>query len=149
MVGTSGSEAAERERTLASRLRIAVVRLNRRLRAQTPDADVSLTQLSALSCLHKSGALSPGELASREGVRPPSMTRVIAALEERGLVARRAHPTDRRQAIVELTDAGQSRIEDEVSARERWLDLRLADLNDEERAVLCRAAEIIDRMSGS
>ena len=149
MAEISGSEAVERERTLASRLRIAVVRLNRRLRAQTPDADVSLTPLSALSCLHQCGALSPGELASREGVRPPSMTRVIAALEERGLVARRAHPTDRRQAIVELTAAGRARIEDEVSARERWLDVRLAEMDDEERAVLCRAAEIIDRMSGS
>jgi DNA-binding MarR family transcriptional regulator len=141
------SEIAERERTLASRLRVAVVRLNRRLRAQKTDSVVTLSQLSALACLHKVGAMTPGELATKEGVQPPSMTRVIAALEDLGLVARRAHPTDGRQAIVELTEAGRARIEAEVSARERWLDQQLADLSDEERTILCRAAEIIDRMA--
>jgi DNA-binding MarR family transcriptional regulator len=142
------SEIAERERTLASRLRLAVVRLNRRLRAQTADSVITLSQLSALSCLHKAGSMTPGELAAKEGVQPPSMTRVISALEELGLVARRAHPTDGRQAIVELTEAGHARMEEEVSARERWLDLQLVQLSDEERTVLSRAAEIIDRMAG-
>nr|WP_218888473.1 MarR family transcriptional regulator [Saccharopolyspora hordei] len=133
---------------MASRLRLAVVRLNRRLRAQSSGSKITLSQLSALSCLHKAGALTPGELAAREGVQPPSMTRVIAALEDAGLVVRRAHPTDGRQAIVEVTDAGRARIEEEVSARERWLDQQLADLTEEERAVLCQAAEIIDRLAG-
>ncbi|MGW1677673.1 MarR family winged helix-turn-helix transcriptional regulator [Saccharopolyspora sp. NPDC002376] len=141
------SDIAERERTLASRLRLAVVRLNRRLRAQSSGSKITLSQLSALSCLNKAGALTPGELAAREGVQPPSMTRVIAALEDAGLVARRAHPTDGRQAIVEVTDAGRARIEEEVSARERWLDQQLVDLTDEERAVLFQAAEIIDRLA--
>ncbi|MEV6234168.1 MarR family transcriptional regulator [Saccharopolyspora shandongensis] len=142
------SDIAERERTLASRLRLAVVRLNRRLRAQSNDSKITLSQLSALSCLHKAGALTPGELAAREGVQPPSMTRVISALEDAGLVARRAHPTDGRQAIVELTEAGQARIDEEVSIRERWLDQQLADLSEEDRRVLCQAAEIIDRLAG-
>ncbi|GAA0511736.1 MarR family transcriptional regulator [Saccharopolyspora subtropica] len=141
------SDIAERERTLASRLRLAVVRLNRRLRAQSSGSKITLSQLSALSCLYKGGAMTPGELAAREGVQPPSMTRVIAALEEAGLVARRAHPTDGRQAIVEPTEAGRARVEEEVSARERWLDQQLAGLDDEERAVLYRAAEIIDRLA--
>jgi DNA-binding MarR family transcriptional regulator len=141
------SEIAERERTLASRLRLAVVRLNRRLRAQTADSVITLSQLSALSCLNKVGSMTPGELAAKEGVQPPSMTRVIAALEDLGLVARRAHPTDGRQAIVELTDAGRARVEEEVSARERWLDIQLADLSDEDRGTLSRAAEIIERMA--
>ncbi|MEV5540831.1 MarR family transcriptional regulator [Saccharopolyspora shandongensis] len=142
------SDIAERERTLASRLRLAVVRLNRRLRAQSTDSKITLSQLSALSCLHKAGALTPGELAAREGVQPPSMTRVISALEDAGLVARRPHPTDGRQAIVELTEAGQARIEEEVSIRERWLDQQLADLSEEDRRVLFQAAEIIDRLAG-
>ncbi|MEU6269863.1 MarR family winged helix-turn-helix transcriptional regulator [Saccharopolyspora shandongensis] len=142
------SDIAERERTLASRLRLAVVRLNRRLRAQSNDSKITLSQLSALSCLHKAGALTPGELAAREGVQPPSMTRVISALEDAGLVARRAHPTDGRQAIVELTEAGQARIDEEVSIRERWLDQQLADLSEEDRRVLFQAAEIIDRLAG-
>lgn len=141
------SDIAERERTLASRLRLAVVRLNRRLRAQRADSALTLSQLSALSCLHKAGSMTPGELAAKEGVQPPSMTRVIAALEDNGLVARRAHPTDGRQAIVEVTEAGQARIEEEVSIRERWLDQHLAELDEEELAVLSRAAEIIDRLA--
>ncbi|GAA2810324.1 MarR family transcriptional regulator [Saccharopolyspora taberi] len=141
------SDIAERERTLASRLRVAVVRLNRRLRAQSTGSAITLTQMSALACLNKVGAMTPGALAAKEGVQPPSMTRVIASLEEAGLVARRAHPTDGRQAIVELTEAGKARIDEEVSARERWLDLQLADLSKEERDTLCRAAEIIDRLA--
>lgn len=108
---------------------------------------ITLSQLSALSCLHKTGAMTPGELAAREGVQPPSMTRVIAALEDAGLVARRAHPTDGRQAIVELTEAGRARIDEEVSIRERWLDQQLVDLSEEERRVLSQAVEIIDRLA--
>lgn len=141
------SEIAEGERTLAGRLRLASVRLNRRLRAQSTDSVVTLSQLSALSCLHKAGAMTPGELAAKEGVQPPSMTRVIAALEDLGLVARRPHPTDGRQAIVELTESGHARIEEEVSARERWLDLQLAELDEQERAALSRAAEIMERIA--
>ncbi|SFS56266.1 MarR family winged helix-turn-helix transcriptional regulator [Saccharopolyspora flava] len=142
------SDIAERERTLASRLRLAVVRLNRRLRAQRADSALTLSQLSALSCLHKAGSMTPGELASKEGVQPPSMTRVIAALEDNGLVVRRPHPTDGRQAIVEVTEAGAARVEEEVTIRERWLDQQLAELNAEELEVLSRASEIIDRLAG-
>ncbi|WP_184691301.1 MarR family winged helix-turn-helix transcriptional regulator [Saccharothrix tamanrassetensis] len=136
------------ERGLASRLRLAVVRLTRRLRAQRINSALSLTQVSALSTLHKCGPLTPGELAAKEGVQPPSMTRVIAALEEYGFATRRPHPTDGRQAIVELSEAGIGYINEEVSAREAWLDKRLAELTPEERGVLSRAAEIIDRMAG-
>ncbi|MEU4800946.1 MarR family transcriptional regulator [Actinosynnema sp. NPDC023587] len=136
------------EEGLASRLRLAVVRLTRRLRAQRINSAISLTQVSALSTLHKSGPLTPGELAAKEGVQPPSMTRVIAALEEYGFATRRPHPTDGRQAIVELSESGMGYINDEVSAREAWLDKRLAELTPEERGVLSRAAEIIDRMAG-
>ena len=138
----------EAEAGLASRLRLAVVRLNRRLRAQRVNSAISLTQVSALSTLHKCGPLTPGELAAKEGVQPPSMTRVIAALEEYGFATRRPHPTDGRQAIVELSEAGLSYINEEVSAREAWLDKRLAELTPEDRGTLSRAAEIIDRMAG-
>ncbi|GAA0627426.1 MarR family transcriptional regulator [Kutzneria viridogrisea] len=136
------------EPSLASRLRLAVVRLNRRMRAQRTSSTVSLTQVSAMSCLGKCGPLTPGELAAKEGVQPPSMTRVIATLEESGLVSRRPHPTDGRQAIVELTEQGSAYLRAEVSAREAWLDLTLARLTEQERELLSRAAEIIDRMAG-
>ncbi|HEX7661223.1 MAG TPA: MarR family transcriptional regulator [Pseudonocardiaceae bacterium] len=138
---------ASEERTLASRIRLAVVRLNRRLRAQHVSSTASLTQLSALSTLDKCGPLSPGELAAKEGVQPPSMTRVIAALEDMGYVTRRPHPFDGRQAIVELSESGAEFLHVQVSAKEAWLDQRLAELSEEDRGLLARAADIIDRMA--
>ncbi|MGH3952084.1 MAG: MarR family winged helix-turn-helix transcriptional regulator [Pseudonocardiaceae bacterium] len=135
------------ERTLASQLRLAVVRLNRRLRSQQLSTSVSLTQLSALSTLYKCGAMTPGQLAAKESVQPPSMTRVIAALETLGYVDRSAHPTDGRQAIVELSQLGRDYVQANISAREAWLDERLAGLSEQERTTLSRAAEIIERIA--
>lgn len=137
------------QRTLAARLRLAVVRLNRKLRAQRTGAAISLTQISALSTLHKCGAMTPGRLAEKEGVRPPSMTRVIAALTEAGYVRRSAHPTDGRQFIVELTETGDEYVHAMISVREAWLDQRLAELSESERDTLERAAEIIERVAES
>jgi len=126
-----------------------VVRLNRRLRAQRDvEAVVTLTQLSAMASLHRHGPLTPGELAACERVQPPSMTRVIAALAEHGFVDRSPHPTDGRQTVVALTDAGRDYVDAEVSARERWLDAQLAQLTPDERALLHRAVDIIDRIAG-
>jgi DNA-binding MarR family transcriptional regulator len=142
------TQSAAEERSLASRLRLAVVRLNRKLRAQRTNSTVTLTQLAALSTVYKCGPLTPGELAAKEGVQPPSMTRVIAALEEMGYVTREPHPTDGRQAIVALSDAGRVFLDAQVMAKEAWLDRRLAELTDEERELLNKAAEIIDRMAG-
>ncbi|HEY3261402.1 MAG TPA: MarR family transcriptional regulator [Pseudonocardiaceae bacterium] len=137
----------EGEQPLASRLRLAVVRLNRRLRAQRNDSSMTLTQMSALSCLKKFGPLTPGELAARERVQPPSMTRVIAALEEHGLATRQPHPSDGRQAIVTITEQGVSYLAADAAARERWLDQRVAELTDGERELLARAVEVISRMA--
>ena len=147
--GPTGSGVDAAERPLASRLRLAVVRLNRRLRAQRTDRTVTLTQLSALASLNKCGPVTPGELAAKERVQPPSMTRVIAALEERGLATRRPHPTDGRQAIVSITEDGLAYLDAEAAARERWLDERLAELTEDERELLARGVELIDRMAGS
>jgi len=134
---------------LAGQLRLSVVRLNRRLRSQRTDETVTLTQISALATLLRCGAMTPSELAASERVRPPSMTRVIASLEEEGLVSRRDHPTDGRQSIIELSPAGAELLAAEASAKERWLDKRLAELTDSERVTLARATEIIDRMAGT
>jgi len=134
---------------LASRLRLSVIRLSRRLRSQRTDEGITLTQLSALYTLSACRAMTPSELAASERVRPPSMTRVIASLEEAGLVTRRQHPTDGRQSIIEPTQAGLDLLQEEVSARERWLDKRLAELTADERETLSRATAIIDRMAGA
>ena len=134
---------------LAGQLRLSVVRLNRRLRSQRTDETVSLTQISAMATLYRCGPMTPSELAASERVRPPSMTRVIAALEEDGMVSRRDHPTDGRQSIIELSTSGAALLAAEVTAKERWLNKRLAELTDAERETLARATEIIDRMAGA
>jgi DNA-binding MarR family transcriptional regulator len=134
---------------MAGRLRLAVVRLNRRLRSQRTDETISLTQMSAIFTLSRCGAMTPSELAASERVRPPSMTRVIAALEEAGWVSRRDHPTDGRQSIIELTQAGADLLAAEALIKDRWLDKRLAELAEDDRAVLTKAVEIIDRLAGA
>src|SRR5213082_2556101 len=92
---------------LASQLRPALLRLTRIIRNQRVDMSVTLTQLSAMATLRKSGPMSAGELAGYERVQPPSMTKVLANLEERGLVRRDVHPADRRQAVLAITPAGE------------------------------------------
>ena len=143
------TQLEEGQPELAGRLRLSVIRLSRRLRSQRSEETITLTQLSALDTLGSCQAMTPSELAASERVRPPSMTRVISSLEEAGLVSRRQHPTDGRQSIIELTTAGADLLAEEASARERWLDKRLAELTEDERDTLSRATEIIDRVAGA
>src|SRR5690242_4339880 len=95
---------------LASELRTTVMRLARRLRSQRTDDTLTLSQLAALGTLARLGALTPGELAMHERVQPPSMTRLIAKLEEAGLVSKTAHPADGRQVLVEISASGLAMI---------------------------------------
>jgi DNA-binding MarR family transcriptional regulator len=138
--------AAAPASVLASALRLSVVRLNRRMRAQRANSAVTISQLAAMSTLDFHGPLTPGELAAHEKVQPPSMTRILAGLEEIGLVGRKPHPTDGRQVIVQLTDAGKQLCRDEVRMREAWLSRRVAELEPEDREVLRRAVEVINAM---
>jgi DNA-binding MarR family transcriptional regulator len=128
-------------------MRLAVMRLSRRLRAQRVDTTVTLTHLAALSTLQRHGPMSPGELAAYERVQPPSMTRVVVALENLGLVTRTPHPTDGRQVIIDLTPAAEELLADEARAREAWLASRLQELSAEDRAVLREAAAIMDKLA--
>src|SRR5580700_4833580 len=100
---------------LATELRISVSRLARRLRAERIArglaTELSDTQLGALAALERHAAMTPGELAEHEKVQPPSMTRVIAVLEERGLVRRAPHATDRRQVILTVTQEGRDLVQ--------------------------------------
>jgi len=132
---------------LAVVLRDAITRLNRRVRQTRPVGDLTATQLSALSSLQLSGAMTPRELADAERVRPPTMTKIVARLEERGLVQRTPHPTDGRQVILSVTPAGRDMLAQFERAREEWLARRLAELTAEERDALWRAAEILRRVA--
>ncbi|UYP19702.1 MarR family transcriptional regulator [Rhodococcus sp. Z13] len=130
-------------RALAGDLALAVVRLTRHLRGRRTDSRVSLTQISAMATLAQEGAMTPGALAARERVQPPSMTRVIASLHELGLVERTPHPTDGRQIIVSLSQAGHDLLADEAQAREVWLSERLEKLDDTSLATLREAVGIL------
>ena len=138
---------------LASALRISVSRLARRLRAERLakglEPGLSDTQLAALAALERHGAMSPGELAEHEKVQPPSMARVIAALEESGLVIRGPHATDRRQVVLTVTQAGREVVQKSRRLREAWLAQRLRELTPAERAALRAAAPILEKLSQS
>jgi DNA-binding MarR family transcriptional regulator len=131
---------------LASDLSLAVMRLARQLRFRRPDSSVSMSQLSALSTLAKEGAMTPGALALRERVRPPSMTRVIASLEDLGFVSRSAHPVDGRQVLVSVSPSGAELIEAERRASQEWLKQRLAHLNHDQRTALLVAADVMSTL---
>ena len=133
---------------LAHDLRLAVMRFSRRLRNQRVDTTVTLTHLAALSTLKRNGPMSPGELAAHERVQPPSMTRVVVALEAQGLVTRTPHPTDGRQVVIGLTQAAEDLLSEEVRAREAWLSGQLQELTAEERATLREAAVIMEKLAG-
>ena len=133
--------------TLTHELQLAVMRLSRRLRTQRIDTSVTLTHLAALSTLKRHGPMSPGELAAHERVQPPSMTRVVVALEGKGLVTRTPHPTDGRQVIIDLTPAAEALLSDEARAREAWLTGQLQQLPREEREILRDAAVIMDKLA--
>ncbi|MFD6263662.1 MarR family winged helix-turn-helix transcriptional regulator [Micromonospora chalcea] len=128
---------------LAPQLRDAITRLNRRVRQARPVGDLTVTQLSALTSLKLAGALTPRELADVERVQPPTMTKIVAKLEERGLVQRTPHPTDGRQVILAATEGGRAVLEQFERARNEWLATRLADLTEDERETLRRAADIL------
>ena len=131
---------------LASDLSLAVMRLARQLRFRRPESSVSLSQLSALSTLAKEGAMTPGALALRERVRPPSMTRVIASLADLGFVARSAHPADGRQVLVSGSARGAELIEAERRASQEWLKTRLSELNTDQRSALLVAADLMSEL---
>ena len=144
---TTGEASGDAE--LAASLRLASMRLARRLRLERGRDDLTLSQLAVLGSLDRHGPATPGELAEIERVRPPSMTRIVNSLEEAGLVVRRPHPTDGRQVIVELTDQARVLVDDDRRRRTAWLALQLDELTADERDALRIAAPLLDRLAGS
>jgi DNA-binding MarR family transcriptional regulator len=133
---------------LAAELRVGVMRLRRRLALERhPENDLSLGQMAVLALLLRQGELTIGELARLERVQPPSMTRTVSCLEELGNVARGPHETDGRVVVVSLTERGRQVVLADRSRRDAWLAVQLTHLTPDERAVLRRAAPILDRLS--
>jgi DNA-binding MarR family transcriptional regulator len=129
---------------LATNVRIAVLRLSRRLRSES--AELTEAQHSVLSALVHIGPMSPGQLAEHDKVQRPSMTRTVVALEARGLVTRAAHPDDKRHVVVAATDAGQELVREIKRRRNAWLNKGLAGLTPAERETVAQAAVILRRM---
>ena len=130
---------------LAHRLRPVIARLARRMRQQA-GGDLSPTQGAALNTIACHGPLTPSELAAREKIQRPTATRVLARLEEAGLIARAADPTDRRSSLVAATDAGHALLAHTRERKDLYLAERLDRLSPEELAVLDRAAGILERV---
>lgn len=128
-------------------LREAISRFNRRLRQTRPIGELTVAQVSALNLLDAAGAMTPRELAEAERVQPPTMTRIVARLEEKGLVQRTPHPTDGRQVILAPSPEGRRLVREYRRVSNEWLAQRLAGLSAEERETLQRAAGIIARLA--
>jgi DNA-binding MarR family transcriptional regulator len=134
---------------LAATLRIAVMRLARRLRAERIETDLTLSQLSALASVDRHGPLTLGALAAHERVQPPSMTRIVGALADRGMVTRGAHATDGRQIVVAVTADGRELLKEDRRKREAWLARQLRELSAEDLAVLHDAGPLLEALASA
>jgi DNA-binding MarR family transcriptional regulator len=132
---------------LAAHLRVTVTRLARQLRQQG-DTGLTPSQMSALTSIDRHGPLTLGALAEREGVAPPSITRVVGKLEEAGLVERRADPADGRVTLVTATVAGRDLLARTRKRKDVWLATRLAALDAGDRHRLAGALDALDRLTG-
>jgi DNA-binding MarR family transcriptional regulator len=122
-----------------------VARLARRLR-QEAGADLSPSQTAALATIERHGPLTPSEVAVRERVQRPTVTRVLARLEEAGLVERTADPADRRSSLVRATEEGRALLAVLRNRKDAYLAQRLDELDDADREVLEQAAAIFEHM---
>jgi DNA-binding MarR family transcriptional regulator len=142
---TALSPVTTSEAELASRLRLAVTRLARRLRTQLP-GELSPSQLATLATVERLGPLTLGELSTAERVKPPTMTKIVACLEEQGLVSRTVDQSDRRVARVEATAFGLTFLDESRQQKDAYLAQRLRTLTDDDRRVLEHAAEVLERI---
>jgi DNA-binding MarR family transcriptional regulator len=130
---------------LASRVRVTITPLARQLRQHAND-DLTPTRLSAIGTIARRGPITLGDLASRERVSPPMITKVVGSLEEQGLVQRTIDPSDRRVSWVALTPEGESWLEEARARRDVWLAQRLSTLTPEELSTLDAALPVLERL---
>ena len=126
-------------------MRLVLSRLARHLRRQTGDG-LSPSLVSALVTVELHGPLSLGQLAAHEMVTPPSVTRMVATLQRRGLVRREADAADRRIALVSLTAEGRRALARARTRKTAYLARRLRTLDAAERAALEQALPVLERL---
>jgi DNA-binding MarR family transcriptional regulator len=125
-----------------------VLRLSRRLRSERPDSTVSLSALSMLSTLHRSGPMPAARLAQAERLQPQSLSRLIAQLDQEGLIKRQPGKEDRRTLILEITEAGRRALSHDMTARRAWLEGAMRKvLVPGEREMLAHAAVAMLRLA--
>jgi DNA-binding MarR family transcriptional regulator len=120
--------------------------LVRRVRAAAGSHQVSLTESAVMARLARDGPATTADLARAEGMKPQSMGTTIAALEEMGMVERKPHPTDGRQVNIGLTVKGAAVRESAKEAKLTWLAEAIAQLDEQDRATLFKAGDIIKRL---
>jgi DNA-binding MarR family transcriptional regulator len=135
--------------TAITELSLAIGLLLRRLRAESNPDELTWSQTAALSRLESAGSMTTADLARAEAVKPQSMGSTLAELEREGLVERRPHPTDGRQVLITLTDAGVEARRRRGAAKEKWLLAAMGELTAGERQTLVSAAALIKRLAQS
>lgn len=133
--------------TDAPDLRIAVMRLARRLRTQRASDENTPSQLAVLATLLRTGPATTGQLAQSERIQPPSMTRILNSLYERGLVERTTDPNDRRLVLYDVTPQARRMVQRDRQSKDRWLSEKLAELSPQEVEILEQAIPILNRMA--
>jgi DNA-binding MarR family transcriptional regulator len=144
MTPTATSPAADAHvGALAAHLRNSATRLAPLMRRQG-DTGLTPPQLSGHTAIEQHGPITLGDLAERERVAPPSITKVVRTLVDRDLVVRVPDPDDRRVTRVAVTPAGQTLLDEVRQRKDLWLAARLAELDDDQRARLGAALDVLD-----
>ncbi|MBA2706829.1 MAG: MarR family transcriptional regulator [Gemmatimonadaceae bacterium] len=136
-----------RRHEVADQLHSAAIRLLRRLKKADDETGITAPRLSALSVLVFAGPLTLGQLAAAEQVRPPTMTRLVTALENDGLVVRQVVADDRRKTIIRPTAKGRRVMARGRARRVEQLAARLASMTSAELADLESAALLMRRIA--
>jgi DNA-binding MarR family transcriptional regulator len=132
----------------ATSLRRGTMRLGRRVRLERPEPSGTSAELSVLGLLYRRGPMSAGALAWAERVQPQSLTRTLAALEERGAVRRQPDPADRRRSVLSITEPGRAALLADIAQRDRWLATAIAErLSPAEAQLLMMAGELMERLA--
>ena len=129
------------------RLRVALTRIARLLDRQSQGASLTRTQASVLATVSRLGSVRLSDLADAEGVNPTMLSRIVAKLEDRGLLRRSTDPDDRRVAYVECTDAGTAEHLRVRNERTQLLKERLAGLTEAGAAELLAALPALESLA--
>jgi DNA-binding MarR family transcriptional regulator len=153
------ADFSEDDLAAVNTLRAAVLRLSRRLRhgslvpdagaaaTDRPEGQLSPAEMSVLGVLFRGGPATPGELARKEHVQPPSMTRIVAMLEAKGLVRREPHPQDRRQVVVTQTEQALEILQESRRRKNAWLADLAGGLTEQEWHTLREAAPVLEKLA--